>query len=631
MCGLTGGWWSVIPKDLAQRANQSLNRLKQRGPDDCGIRYENVSGGKLALGHTRLSIIDLSAAGHQPMLSGDRRYSIVFNGEIYNYRELRCELAAQGHVFVSDSDTEVLLVAWQRWGAQCLPRLIGMFAFVIYDSQAKTLSCARDAFGIKPFYYEQGKGRFLFASELPALLCLRQEKPEPNLQRCYDYLVNGDTESSASSFVRGVEHLQPGCWLEIQLAGQCAHPAEQQRWWHPAHEENRQYSFDQAAEAVREHFLQNIRLHLRSDVPLGACLSGGIDSSAIVCAMRHVEPDLPINTFSFVAPGYARSEEQWANHINDHVGAISHKITADGAGLARDLDRLVQAQGEPFGSTNVYAHYMVCERIREKGITVTLEGQGADELLAGYTGYPGYRMLSLLERGNLLGAQRFAANWGKWPGRSRNLAWINFARAALPERGYHLARSAFGSSFRPEWLKTDMMIEGGVKPAFNRERRDQSFKGRRVIEQQIYALRSRALPSLLRHGDRSAMWFSVESRLPFLTVPLANLLLSMPEQYLISDTGETKSVFRAAMRGIVPDEVLNRRDKIGFEAPEQSWMMSEDSPAREWLRASHKVPFLNQKALLERFDAVASGKAAYSWQIWRWVNFVRWYEQLGMA
>jgi asparagine synthase (glutamine-hydrolysing) len=127
------------------------------------------------------------------------------------------------------------------------------------------------------------------------------------------------------------------------------------------------------------------------------------------------------------------------------------------------------------------------------------------------------------------------------------------------------------------------------------------------------------------------MWFSVESRLPFLTVPLATLLLSMPEQYLISDTGETKSVFRAAMRGIVPDEVLDRRDKIGFDAPEQSWMMAEDSPARDWLRASHKIPFLNQKAMLERFDAVASGKAAYSWQIWRWVNFVRWYEQLGMA
>jgi asparagine synthase (glutamine-hydrolysing) len=565
------------------------------------------------------------------MLSADHRYSIVFNGEIYNYRELRRELAALGHLFVSDSDTEVLLAAWQQWGAQCLPMLIGMFAFVIYDSREKTLSCARDAFGIKPFYYEQSKGRFLFASELPALLCLRHEKPEPDLQRCYDYLVNGDTESGRSSFVRGVEHLQPGCWLEIHLAGQCAYPAEQQRWWHPVHEENRHCSFDQAAEAVREHFLQNIKLHLRSDVPLGACLSGGIDSSAIVCAMRHVEPDLPINTFSFIAPGYARSEEQWANRIIDHVGAISHKITADGPGLVRDLDRLVQAQGEPFGSTNVYAHYMVCERIREKGITVTLEGQGADELLAGYTGYPGYRMLSLLERGNLLGAQRFAANWGKWPGRSRNLAWINFARAALPERGYHLARSAFGSSFRPEWLKTDMMIEGGVKPAFNRERRDQSFKGRRVIEQQIYALRSRALPSLLRHGDRSAMWFSVESRLPFLTVPLANLLLSMPEQYLISDTGETKSVFRAAMRGIVPDEVLDRRDKIGFDAPEQSWMMAEDSPARDWLRASHKIPFLNQKAMLERFDAVASGKAAYSWQIWRWVNFVRWYEQLGMA
>ena len=240
-------------------------------------------------------------------------------------------------------------------------------------------------------------------------------------------------------------------------------------------------------------------------------------------------------------------------------------------------------------------------------------------------------MLSLIERGDFIGAQRFALRWGKWPGRSYSLAWKNFARVALSERGYLMARKAFGAPLRPTWLNTDMMMDAGVKPVFNREIRQHNFKGRRVIEQQIYALQTRALPSLLRHGDRSSMQFSVESRLPFLTVPLANLLLSMPEHYLISANGETKSVFRAAMRGIVPDEVLYRKDKIGFEAPEEAWLMGQNSPVREWLRASHRIPFINQQALLDAFDAIAQGKAAFSWQVWRWVNFVRWYEQLGLV
>lgn len=631
MCGITGGWWRAKPKDLEQRIEQSLRRLKQRGPDDQGAQFIDVSNGTLALGHTRLSIIDLSAAGHQPMASADRRYSIVFNGEIYNYRELRQELAAHGFRFTSDSDTEVLLAAWQHWGEMCLPRLEGMFAFVVYDSVEKTLNCVRDAFGIKPFYYEQRNGRFLFSSELPALLLLREEKPEPDLQRCYDYLVNGDTDSNNSSFVKGVQQLLPGHRLEISLTSGCGYLALQHGWWHPTSQESPHYSFDQAAEAVRAHFLQNVRLHLRSDVPLGACLSGGVDSSSIVCAMRHVEPDLPINTFTFITPGFERSEEKWADKINTHVGAVSHKITASGKALAADLDRLVQAQGEPFGSTNIYAHYLVCERIRQEGITVTLEGQGADELMAGYVGYPGHRMLSLLERGNLMGAHRFASKWGEWPGRSRTLAWSSLARVALPEYGYRLARSAFGTTFRPAWLNTDMMMEAGVKPFFSRDRRHSSFKGRRVIEQQIYALQTRALPSMLRFGDRSAMQFSVESRLPFLTVSLANLLLSLPEQYLISNTGETKSVFRTAMRGIVPDEVLYRKDKIGFETPDQAWLMGDDSPVREWLKASQNIPFLNQKELLATFDAIAQGKVAFSWQVWRWVNFIRWYQQIGFV
>ncbi len=220
MCGIAGGWWKNTEKS-ASILRQSLQRINHRGPDDSGHQLYPVgnAGGVVALGHARLSIIDLSAAGHQPMHSPDGRWAIVFNGEIYNYRELRTELQALGHRFTSDSDTEVLLAAWAQWGSTCLPRLAGMFAFVVLDKTTATLTCVRDAFGIKPFFYStghEGGCGFAFASELPALLPLLPGKPRLNWQRAYDYLVHGDYDSTPDTFYAGVHHLPPGHWLRVQ-------------------------------------------------------------------------------------------------------------------------------------------------------------------------------------------------------------------------------------------------------------------------------------------------------------------------------------------------------------------------------------------------------------------------------
>src|SRR5690606_37475894 len=211
MCGITGGWWSAPPLHLERRMAASLHTLRLRGPNDSGCRYLGVAGGRLALGHTRLSVIDLSDLARQPMSSPDGRYWIIFNGEIYNYRELRRELVALGRTFRSQSDTEVLLAAWIQWHKECLTRLEGMFAFVIYDSTKKTLCAARDGFGIKPLYYSQRNGRLLFSSEPPALLALRSgEQPRANWQRCYDYLVHGDYDNSAQTFIDDIQALRPG-------------------------------------------------------------------------------------------------------------------------------------------------------------------------------------------------------------------------------------------------------------------------------------------------------------------------------------------------------------------------------------------------------------------------------------
>jgi asparagine synthase (glutamine-hydrolysing) len=636
MCGIVGGWWTSPPQNVLRKINDSLRTLEKRGPDDQGCEHYVVNNGSLVLGHTRLSIIDLTTAGHQPMTSHNGRFHIVFNGEIYNYRELRNELIKLGHVFTSDSDTEVLLASWQEWNINCLKRLEGMFAFVVYDQVRKTLTCIRDAFGIKPFFYEQNNTTFLFSSEQKALLTLREEAPTLNWQRSYDYLSQSVYDSNRDTFISGIQHLLPGHWLEINLLA--PGKSDQKSWWTPPTQQTSSLSFTQASETLREKFLHNIRLHLRSDVALGAALSGGIDSSAVVCAMRYVEPNLPIHTFSYIASGYKQSEETWVDQVNQFVGATSHKITATSKDLESDLDTMIMTQGEPFGSTSIYAQFKVFQLAKEKGIKVTLDGQGADELLAGYAGYPGQRVLSMLEQRRFLEAQKFALNWGRWPGRSYKQLLMSVGKEVLPKGLYKAALEMAGHSSSPKWLDLGLLEEAGVKLDPLRHTQDRSAKGRRVIEQLAQSLQKHGLPSLLRQGDRNSMQFSIESRVPFLTIPFAEFVFSLPEEYLISNEGETKHIFRSAMRGIIPENILNRKDKIGFEAPEEEWLREISTPIRVWLQEMDHIPFINKDELLKNFDELISLKKEKkavrpkSWRsrhnIWRWINFVRWYNLL---
>ncbi len=624
MCGILGGVWRGDSPHVEAALGHAARALRFRGPDDSGQEFVSLGTATVALAHTRLSIIDLTSGGHQPMQSADRVFSIVFNGEIYNYRELREELKLLGHRFASSSDTEVLLAAWRQWGRDCLLRLVGMFAFVVLDRKQGTITCVRDAFGIKPFFYTLEGGNFLFASEIPAIKELKQVKVELDWQRAYDYLVHGDYDSGPRTFLDGVFHLQPGHVLELEIAsGRLSDPV---RWWQPRIAERRDIEFAEAAEQLRARFLDSIRLHLRSDVPLGAALSGGIDSSAVVCAMRHVAPDAPINTFSYVARGSAVSEEGWVDRINQHVGAVPHKVVVSADELAADLDDMIQAQGEPFGSTSIYAQYRVFRLAKEHGVTVTLDGQGADEMLAGYNGYPGQRIRSLLEQGSYADAWHFLDEWARWPGRSR-LAGAKRAVAELTQgtRLNNFLRRLNGMHTLPAWMNAAPLEDRGIVRRHPQTSSTPGESCRRLVAELARSLTQRGLPALLRHGDRNSMRFSVESRVPFLTRELAEFLLSLPEAYLISPRGETKHVFRAAMRGIVPDEILDRRDKIGFETPEKEWLLGMGDTVRDWLRAELNLPFFNQSEVLNEFDLIAAGKKPFSWQVWRWINFSRWY------
>jgi asparagine synthase (glutamine-hydrolysing) len=622
MCGIYGGFWQGPHEVPARRLSEAQSLLHHRGPDDRGVETFTVADGALALGHTRLSIIDLSPGGHQPMHSADRRYTIVFNGEIYNYRELRKELQALGHSFQTESDTEVLLACWAQWGANCLKCLIGMFAFGLFDRQTESLTLVRDAFGIKPLFLAHSPDALVFASEMGALLALRTEAPEFNAQHAYDYLIYQVQDSGFDTFVQGVHHVPPAHWVRVDLRQPGRSVVE--RWWNPSIAQTSTLSFADAAEKLREMFLDSVKLHLRSDVPLGLALSGGVDSSAIACAVRHLDPEVEIHTFSYVASGSPYSEESWIDQINTHLDAVQHKVVVNPSDLGADITDLIRTQGEPFCNTSIYAQYCVFRAAREAGITVVLEGQGGDELLAGYHGYQGQRMRSLLEQRDLSGMLRFARQWRQWPGRERLSPWRALTGQLLPDSLYRATQSWVGVQTAPPWMNGVAMNRLGISTRSPRLASTSDPYGRRVAEVLLNAMSVGGLSSLLRYGDRNAMHFSIENRVPFLSVPLAEFVLSLPEHYLIAENGETKSVFRAAMRGIVPDPVLNRRDKMGFETPMEDWVAGLATEAAVASTASDPTSLWDAKKLSSHFESRSSGGTTFSNQDWRLVNLILW-------
>lgn len=622
MCGIAGYFLERDEGDALRRGQAALDLLAHRGPNDRGLEAARVATGRVVLGQTRLSVIDLTERAHQPMLSADGRYVLVFNGEIYNHQVLRAQLEFDGRHFRSDSDTEVLLQAWEAWGEAALHRLVGMFAFVLLDRTSGQLHGARDAFGIKPLYYQVTTQGFSFASELPALRALGMGGGELDWQVAYDYLAHGSYDNGERTFFRDVLSLRPGhsfCFDTGQRR------LTLKAWWQPNIAPVQNISIDDAAQELRRLLLASVRLHLRSDVPLGVALSGGLDSSTLVGCMRFLEPDAPIHTFSFIASEREVSEEGWVDLMNAHTGAIGHKVVIAPQDLATDLDDMIAAQGEPFGSTSIYAQYRVFRLAREHGVTVTLDGQGADELCAGYGGYPGPRVHSLLDEGRWGDALKFLGAWRQWPGRSA-LGGIKAVLAECAGRStYQMLRSLNGERVAPAWLDPDVLKDGGVSLRFPRPQPAVVTPGRRMSAELARSLQGLGLAELLRHGDRNSMRFSVESRVPFLTTALADFLLTLPEEYLVASNGQTKHLLRRAMRGLVPEEVLFRRDKIGFATPERAWLLQMAPQVREWLRYPLALPFFRQDEVLNAFDQVVAGQRLFSWQVWRWINFTRWH------
>jgi asparagine synthase (glutamine-hydrolysing) len=654
MCGITGIWQHDGRAVDVASLHRATTSLRHRGPDDEGyllvkpdLRESVLCGGvetdaalrlppvgnfngqqfSLALGFRRLSILDLSPAGHQPMPSADERCWIIFNGEIYNYLELRRELIAEGYEFRTGTDTEVVLAAYQHWGIDCLQHFNGMWAFALWDSRKRQLFLSRDRFGIKPLFYVNDGGHFLFASEIKALFQYPGVSRHANPRRLYEYLRSGKTDYGEETLFEGIRQV-PAAHLVV-ISADNPRVAEPKCYWKIDADRHLDISFEEAASQLRELFLESARLHLRSDVRVGAALSGGIDSSAIVGSMRVVDPALELHTFSYMADDPAVSEERWVNIVGAATQVEIHKVHPTAADLVADLDHLITAQDEPFGSTSIYAQYRVFRLAHESGIKVMLEGQGADEMLAGYHLYLVARLGSLLRRGRLLDAYRFHHRASRLPGLIGSRLLPSAAGFLLPFSLQQMAARGFGRNKIPAWLNGDWFFRQGVMPEVNFKSR-----GKNPLQQLLYSTMTEgSLPMLLRFGDRSSMAFSIESRVPFLTADLAEFVLALPEEYLIAPDGTSKHVFRHAMRGIVPDAVLDRRDKVAFATPERSWLTT----LLPWLEkvlgsdTAKRIPALNLPMMKDEWEAILSGRRPFDYKVWRWLNVVRWAECLEVS
>ncbi len=635
MCGIAG---FVLPS--SQIVDPSLltlfsDKQAHRGPDDLGFlgwrtgtqelkisrQAQEVSdGAHIAFIHRRLTIIDESEGGWQPKASACGRYAICFNGEIYNYLELKTELNAQGVRFSTKSDTEVLLNALIHWGIEkTLPRLTGMFAFAFLDCQAQSVILARDPFGIKPLSFASYRGGIAFASELTTLLGLDEVKRTVEPQALYDYLRFGFTDMGAETLFSKINHLKPAHYAVVDLNDIQVNPV---RYWQPSIQKTIDISFDEAASHLRGLFEESVSLHLRSDVPVGAALSGGVDSSAVVMAMRAQEGDnLNLHTFSFIAPGEAMDEENWADIIGQSVNANMHKVQSNGAELVRDLDHIIERQGEPFGTTSIYAQYRVFGLARQHNVSVTLDGQGADEILAGYVPFLAARLATMIKKGQWARANRFLNNALATSG-SKAPVVLRAMRFLLPDALQGLGRRLIGEKLVPDWMNEGWFHNRNVLL----KARQKPVSGDVLRHELKESLTTRVLPSLLRYEDRNSMAHSIESRVPFLTTKIVDFLYSLPEEHLISDEGETKAVFRKAMRGIVPDPILDRRDKIGFATPEETWM----GEAKDWLEdvlsseRAKDLPFFATRAFQSEIQAVRQGRKALTGDVWRWINLIRW-------
>jgi asparagine synthase (glutamine-hydrolysing) len=596
MCGIAGMLGSPAP--TIEELTRMATEMAHRGPDDQGIWFGRGAG----LAFRRLAIVDLDPRSNQPLKLGSLH--LVFNGEIYNYRELREELRTLGHQFVTEGDGEVLLHAWQRWGEDALPRLNGMFAFAVFDERTASLTLACDPFGEKPLFWADSGERLMFASDVRALLSVEPSLAAPRQSALGPYLSRGIMPPICQSFFDKINRLAGGHVLR--------HSGERpvvERWWEPTLAEP-PHRYDEAVAQLRELLTDSIRLRLRSDVPVGSSLSGGVDSGSIVSLAAQIAGDHTRHAFTARFPGFERDEWSLAAQTAEAAGVVTHHAVEPSADdLLEDLVALIVDHEEPVASSSVYAQYRVMRAARDAGITVLLDGQGADELFGGYTGAAGWALRSE----SPITALRALARGG---GERRDVL-LSFGSERVPRPVAVRHRIKLGSPYvDAEVLRAAAELEPPQVPWA----RHRGPLARELSRQVLHT----SLPALLRYADRNSMANGREVRLPFLDPRVVNFALSLPPAFVYGE-GVTKRVLRDAVSGLVPSAILERRDKVGFETPEATWLTTHRAKARiaAVLLDSGAIsgPLLDRRTIEADTHA---GRWRDANAIWRTVNLELW-------
>ncbi len=603
MCGITGIInlnKKSVNRDLISYMN---NIISYRGPDDEGYYFDDDCG--LAFGHRRLSILDLSEAGHQPMTSDDKNLWITYNGEVYNYIEIREKLLARGYNFRSQTDTEVIIKAYQEWGENCVEKFNGMWAFAIWDRNKNKLFCSRDRFGIKPFCYFKSNNVFIFASEAKQILLHPEYNFNVNKSAVYEY-ISEEQPNVSDTLYDGIYQLPGANNLVLDLSEDNPQVNVYEYWDIDLKNIKKNRSNSEYAEGFYEEFKRSVKYRLRSDVPVAGCLSGGLDSSSIVClATKFLKeiPDAPLmKTYSSCHKDRRHDETEFVKEVENHTNVDAHHIYTSPEEFIENIRKIIWHMDGPTINGSINNQYNIFKAAGQDNIKVILDGQGADEYLGGYHSFFPIYLASLLKSKNFI-------------------TFLNELFFIKTDHKYSF-RYLFKNSSKhinPEcfnFLSSEVISSG--KP---RHRKQYSNIFRNALYKRT---KFNGLPALLHYADRNSMAHSIESRVPFLDYKLVEYVYSLPDKQIINN-GKTKYVLRNAMKNTLPSKITERKDKMGFQAPDDLWIyglfknhllsMLDSDPARE-------SGIFNIEVLKRKIEE----KSINSSVLWRIFGTLIWYD-----